>query len=146
MYLPGLKNSMADALSRQPAEVDCPDDIDIEDSGGRPRALQHPVVFAAIEGWLKVVVPYLVLAGCIKVMKTVLLSGRPVVALACKRCSRQYLDSGEYANWRHTTPLCIGCSHKRDVASQVQGNPLAALGCQLKDNGLWLHIVPICRT
>ena len=75
------------------------------------------------------VVPHLVLTGCIEAMKIALSSGHPVVALACKRCSRQYLDHGEYANWRHTTHLYAGCGHKWDVTPQVQGNPLAVLGC-----------------
>ena len=47
--------------------------------------------FAAIEDWLQVVTPHYVLAGCIEAIHTALfLSGRPVVALTCKRCSRQY--------------------------------------------------------
>ena len=36
---------------------------------------------------------------------------------------------GEYANWRHTTHLCSGYSHKWVVTLQVLGNPLAALRC-----------------
>ena len=55
IYLPGLKNSVADALSRQPGEVNYPDDIDIGDLGSGPRELEDPVTFVAIEDWLKVV-------------------------------------------------------------------------------------------
>ena len=58
--------------------------------------MQYPIVFTAVEDWLKVVAPYLVLAGCIEVMKTALSYGHPVVALACKRYSRQYLEFVEY--------------------------------------------------
>ena len=75
------------------------------------------------------VAPHLVLADYTEVMKTALSSGHPMVALACKRCSRQYLDSEQYANWRHTKYLCASCGHKWDVASKVQGNPLTALAC-----------------
>ena len=71
----------------------------------------------------------LVLAGFIEAARIALSSGFPVVALACKRWSRQYLDSGEYANQRHTTHLYAGCGHKWDVAPQVQGNPKAELAC-----------------
>ena len=84
----------------------------IRGSGSGPRALQDPGVFAAMNDWLQVVVPHLVLTDCMEAMKTALSSGHQVVALACKRCSRQYLDHGEYANWRHTIYLCANCSHK----------------------------------
>ena len=91
--------------------------------------LQDLVVFAAMKDCLQMVVPHLVLTDCMGAIKTALSSGHPVVALACKRCSRQHLDHGEYANQRHTTHLCAGFGHKWDVTPQVQGNPLAALGC-----------------
>ena len=58
------------------------------DSGGRAHALQEPIVFTAIEDWLKVVVPHLVLAGCTEAINTTLPSGHTMVALTCKRCSR----------------------------------------------------------
>ena len=92
------------------------------------------------------VVPHLILTGGIEVMKTSLYYNHPVVALACKRCSRQYLDHGEYANQMRTTYLCDGCSQKWDVARQVQDNPLAALSCQLRDGELYMQKVPICGT
>ena len=44
------------------------------------------------------VVPHLVLMGCIQAIKTALSSGHAVVVLACKIYSRQYLDHAEYAN------------------------------------------------
>ena len=67
------------------------------------------MVFATIEDWLKVVVSHLVLIGCIEAMKKSLSSLHPVVALACKKCGRQYLDYGNHGNQRHTTYLCAGC-------------------------------------
>ena len=71
--------------------------------------------FIIVEDWLKVLAPHLVLAICIEVINTALSSGCPGVALACNRCSRQYLDHGEYENWSHTTHLYAGSSHKRDI-------------------------------
>ena len=68
---------------------------------------------------IQVVVPHLVLTGYIEAMKTALYSGHPVVALACKMCSKQDLDHGEYVNGRHTTHLNAGCNHKWVVAPQV---------------------------
>ena len=90
--------------------------------------------------------PHLFLAGCIEVFKTELFSGRPMDALACKRCSKQHLDSGKYANQRHTIHFCAGCGYNWDVTLQVQGNPLAALGCLLKHDGLWVHKTPVYGT
>ena len=85
---PSLKNSVAYALSRQPCEVGQPNGGDIEDSGSGPRALQNPVVFAAVKDWLQVVAPHLILTGYLEATKTILSSGHPMVALACKRYTR----------------------------------------------------------
>ena len=45
VYLSGLRNSVADALSRQPGELGQLNDGNIGDSGSRARVLQDPVVF-----------------------------------------------------------------------------------------------------
>ena len=29
------------------------------------------------------------------------------------------------------------------MSPQVKGNPLAALGCQIWDDGLWVHRIPV---
>ena len=63
VYLPGLKNSVADALSRQP-DLSGPCYIDIGDSCSEPYALYDPVS-GAIKNWLKVLAIHLVLADCI---------------------------------------------------------------------------------
>ena len=73
------------------------------------------------------VASHLVLTDSIEVVKTALSSGRPVVALAYKKCSRQKLDHREYANWRLAIDLCAACGFKWDVTPQVQANPLFAL-------------------
>ena len=80
--------------------------------------------------------PHLVLTGCIEAMKTALFYSYLVVAVAYKRYNRQYLDHGEYTTQRHTTHLYPGCGYKWDVTPQVQDNPLAALGCWLRENEL----------
>ena len=49
MNLPGLRNSVADTLSRQPSAAGYPDDINIGGSGSRLHALQDPVVFFAVK-------------------------------------------------------------------------------------------------
>ena len=96
-----------------------------------------------VEDWLKMVAPHLALADYIEAIKGLLSYGHPVVALTCKKYNRQLLDLGEYTIQRHTVYLYAGCGNKRDV--QVQGNPLAALGYQLRDDGLWVHKAPIHR-
>ena len=82
VYLSGLRSFIADSLSRQPDKVGYHDNSDIEDYASRPHALQNPVVFAAVEDWLKVVVPHLALTGCIETMRTSLSCGHTGVALA----------------------------------------------------------------
>ena len=88
----GLKNSVANALSRQP------DNVNIGDLSSVICILYDPVGFATIEDWLKVVVPHLALAGCIKAMKPAFSPGCIVFALAFKKCTMQYFESGEYAS------------------------------------------------
>ena len=41
-----------------------------------------------------------------------------------------------------TLVCCI--QQKWNASPQVQGNPLAAHGYQLRDDGLWAHMVPVC--
>ena len=43
---------------------------------------------------------------------------------------------------KHTQHLCEACAHKWVVSPQVQGNPLAGLGVQLLDDGLWITTLP----
>ena len=83
---------MEDALSRKPGEVAKPDDADIEDSSSRLCELQDHIAFGAVKEWLQVVVPHLVLIDCIEAIKSPLSFSHPIVALACKRCSKQDLD------------------------------------------------------
>ena len=68
------------------------------------------------------------MADCIEAIKSSLSAGCSLVALACKRRNKQYLDLREYANQRYTSHLCANCGHKLDVAPQVQGNSLATFG------------------
>ena len=137
---------MEDAFGIQPGEARQPDDSDIRDFGYGLYILQGADICTAIEDWLKVVALNLVLTGYIAAIKIALSSDHPAVALACKKYSRQYLDYGEYTAWRHTIHLCTGCGHKWDIALQVPGNPLASLRGQLRDDGLWVHTVPVHRT
>ena len=73
VYLPGLRNSVADALRKYPGKAVQPSDSNIRDSDSRAYALQDSVAFADIDNWLKVVGPHLVLTGCIDAMKIVFL-------------------------------------------------------------------------
>ena len=143
--MPGFNNAVEDTLSKQPGEAGQPNDSDNGECGSRLYTLQDPLYFATIEDRLEMVASHLVLEDCVEAISTELSSGCPIVALACKICSRQHLDLGEYVKKGYTTYL-YGCyGHKYDVA-QVQGNPLIALRCQSMDNRLWVHKVPICRT
>ena len=62
------------------------------------------------------VVPQLVLVGCIEAMKTTLSSGCPMVAVACKRHRRQHLESIPTRFIIHTCVLAVatsGISHHK---------------------------------
>ena len=62
-----------------------------------------------------------------------------MVAMLCKKCNRQCLDLRKEATRSHIVYLCAGCGSKWDVLPE--GNPLAAFGCQLRDDGLWVLFV-----
>ena len=49
VYLLGLENSVADAVSKQPGEAGWYDVDDLGDSGSKLYTLQDPVVFAAVK-------------------------------------------------------------------------------------------------
>ena len=117
VYLPGLRNSVAKSLSNQPCEVGQPDEGDIGDYGSRLSALQDPIGFTALENWLQMVAPHLVLTGSMEAVKIALSSGFPVVSLDCKRYGRQYLDHRDNANWRHAIHFCASCGYKQDFTS-----------------------------
>ena len=87
------------------------DSVDKE-SCSEPCELHHPLIYRAFEDWLKVVVPRLVLADYVGVMKVSLSFGHTVVALAYNRCNRQYKELGEYAIQRHAIHFCAGCGTK----------------------------------
>ena len=49
MYLPGLKDLVAEKLSRQPDEASYPDDTDTGHSGSGPHILHDPLGFGVVK-------------------------------------------------------------------------------------------------
>ena len=72
---------MAKVFSRKPGETSWPNDGDIGDSSNGTCTLHDLVVFVAVEDWLKVLVPHLVLNDYTEAIKFSLSSGHPMVAL-----------------------------------------------------------------
>ena len=90
------------------------DNVDKESCSGL-YVLHDSVVYRAVEDWLKVVAPCLVLTDCIQAMQVSLSYSCLVVDLACKRCNRQHLDIVEYAFKSYTIHLYASCGNKWDV-------------------------------
>ena len=80
VYLLGMNNSVADALSRQTGGAGQPDDGDIGESSSGPHEVLDPIVFCAVENWLKVVAPHLVLTNYIEAINSSLSSSHLLFA------------------------------------------------------------------
>ena len=67
-----------------------------------------------------------------------LASGNVLISFPCPKCGTVCCDSIERARKLQAQHDCIVCKHKWSKYPFVQGNPLAVLGCQLKDSTLFL--------
>ena len=61
-----------------------------------------------------------------------------MVSLLCHKCGAVCCDPVECAMKLQAQYGCIVCEHKWSKYPLVQGNPLAVLGCQLRDSTLFV--------
>ena len=73
---------------------------------------------------------------CCEAAKIGLACGNELVSIPCPKCGAVYCDPVERDRKLQNQHECIVCKHKWSKYPLVQGNPLAVLGCQLRDSTL----------
>ena len=72
-----------------------------------------------------------------------LANGNELVSFPCPKYGAVYCDSVELARKLQAQHGYIVCDHKWSKHPLVQGNPLAVLGCQLRDSTLSIYKLPV---
>ena len=75
---------------------------------------------------------------CCEAAKIVLASGNELALFPCPKCGAICCDSIKRARKLQAQHGCVVCEHKWSKYPFVQGNPLAVLGCQLRDSTLYM--------
>ena len=72
-----------------------------------------------------------------------LASVKELISYPCPKCGAVYYDPAEQAKKLHAQHRYIVCKYKWSKYPLMQGNPLAMLGCQLKDSTLFVKKLPV---
>ena len=77
-----------------------------------------------------------------KAAKIGLASGNELLSFPCPKCGAVCCVPVERGKKLQTQHGCVSCSHKLKYPL-VQGNPLAVLGCQMRDSTLFVQKLPV---
>ena len=69
--------------------------------------------------------------------------GNELVSFPCPKCVVVCCDPVEHAMKLQAQHRCMVCEHKWSKYPLVQGNPMAVLGCQLRDSTLFVQKLPV---
>ena len=89
------------------------------------------------------VAPHVYNQYCYEAAKIGLASGNELVSFPCPKYRAVCCDSIEQTRKIWAQHGCIVCKHKWSKYPLVEGNPLAVLGCQLRDSTLYVLKLPI---
>ena len=84
------------------------------------------------------VAPHVDYQHCCEAAKVGLEHGNELVSFPCPKCGAVCCDPVEHAMKLQAQHGCIVCKHKWSKYPLVQGNPMAMLGCQLRDSTLFV--------
>ena len=70
---------------------------------------------------------------CCEAAKVGLKSGNELVSFPCPKCGAEYCDPIEHAMKLKAQHACMVFKHKWSKYPLMQGNPMAVLGCQLRN-------------
>ena len=96
-----------------------------------------------VKTWLSVVAPHVDYQHCGEAAKIGLASGNELVSFPCHKCRAVCCNPVERARKLLAQHECIFCEHKWSKYPLVHGNPLAGLGCQLRDSILFVSTLPV---
>ena len=80
------------------------------------------------------VAPHVDYQYCYEAAKIGLARGNVLVSFPCPKRGAVYCDPVERARKLQAQHRCVACKHKWSKYLLIQGNPLAMLGCQLRDS------------
>ena len=72
-----------------------------------------------------------------------LASGNVLVSFPCPKYRAVCSDSVEQVKRLQAQYGCVVCQNKWSKYPLIQGNPLAVLGCQLRDSSLFVSKLPV---
>ena len=96
-----------------------------------------------VQTWLSVVAPHVDYQHCCEAAKVGLECGNELVSFPCPKCGAVCCDPVEHAMKLQAQHGCVVCEHKWSKYPLVQGNPMAVLGCQLRDSTLFVQKLPV---
>ena len=96
-----------------------------------------------VKTWLSVVTPHVDYQCCYEAAKIGLSSGNELVSFRCLKCGAVYCEPVGLGRKLFAQHGFIACKHKWSKYTLVQGNPLAVLGCQLRDSILFVSMLPV---
>ena len=96
-----------------------------------------------VQTWLSMFAPHVDYQHCCEAVKVGLGHGNKLVSFPCPKCEAVYCDPVERAMKLKAQHVCMVCEHKWSKYPLVQGNPIALLGCQLRDSILYVHKLPV---
>ena len=99
-----------------------------------------------VQIWLSVIAPHANYQHCCEAARVGLECGNELVSFLCPKCGAVYCDPIEYAIKLQAQHKCIVCGHKWSKYPLVQGNPMDALVCQLRDSTLNVQKLPVDST
>ena len=98
-----------------------------------------------VQTCLSMVAPHVDYQHCCEAARAGLEYGK-LVSFPYPKCGTVCYDPVERAMKLQAQHGCVVYKHKWSKYLLVQGNPIAALGCQLRDSTLYMHKLPVDRS
>ena len=106
-------------------------------------SLRYMRISQLVQTWLSVVTPHVDYQHCCEAAKVGLEHRHELVLFPCPKCGAVYCDPVEHAMKLRAQHECVLCKHKWSKYPLMQGNPMAMLGCQLRDCALFVQKLPV---
>ena len=102
-------------------------------------SLRNVRISQLLQTWLSMVTPYVDYQRCCEASNVGLERGNELVSFPCPKCGAVYCDPVERDIKLQAQHGFVVCEHKWSKYPPVQGNPIAVLGCQLRDSTLFVQ-------
>ena len=106
-------------------------------------SLRDTRIVQLVQTWLRVVAPHVDYQHCCEAAKVGLECGNKLVSFPCPKCGAVCCKPVEHAMKLQDQHGYMVCEQKWFKYPLVQGNPMAVLGCQLRDSTLFVQKLPV---